>query len=224
MIRDLSTTPSQSTRKCSSLHTPCLCVTLSDTFPPTSSPVSHLPYLLPSSVSRNSFVCHSYENCRGVYQQFPFWFTPSEARSLRSACFRGRQKLITFSPTFRTSKRQNFQTFNVFGPILFPFKFLLTLLRFFALFCTHQEPNPFIFKLFRTLCPKPPRVGYPRNLRQGSGISPTKQKQTRAVLHDRFSTSGVLSVVSSRPWPCSSAHPATSARPANPNQEGCTRD
>src|SRR5271169_4758817 len=31
----------------------------------------HLPYLLPSSVSRNSFVCHSYENCRGGYQQFP---------------------------------------------------------------------------------------------------------------------------------------------------------
>jgi hypothetical protein len=29
-----------------------------------------LPYLLPSSVSRKSFVCHSYENCRGVYQQF----------------------------------------------------------------------------------------------------------------------------------------------------------
>src|SRR5882762_4948743 len=71
---------------------------------------------------------------------------------------------------------------------------------------------------------KHPGWGYPRNLRQGSGISPTKQKQTRAVLHDRFSTSAVLSVVSSRPWPCSSAHPATSARPANPNQEGCTRD
>src|SRR5882762_6807413 len=44
--------------------------------------ISHLPYLLPSSVSCNSFVCHSYansasrtvlrdENCRGVYQQFP---------------------------------------------------------------------------------------------------------------------------------------------------------
>jgi hypothetical protein len=33
----------------------------------------HLPYLLPSSVSRNSFVWRSYENCRGVYQQFPFW-------------------------------------------------------------------------------------------------------------------------------------------------------
>src|SRR5260370_15004870 len=25
------------------------------------------------SVSSKSFACHSYENCRGVYQQFPFW-------------------------------------------------------------------------------------------------------------------------------------------------------
>src|SRR5713226_7255046 len=36
-------------------------------------PTSHSPYTLPSSVSRKSFICHSYENCRGVYQQFPFW-------------------------------------------------------------------------------------------------------------------------------------------------------
>src|SRR5882724_7517016 len=35
-------------------------------------PIFHLPYTLPSSVSCNFFVCHSYENCRGVYQQFPF--------------------------------------------------------------------------------------------------------------------------------------------------------
>jgi hypothetical protein len=32
----------------------------------------HSPYTLPSSVSRKSFACHSCENCRGVYQQFPF--------------------------------------------------------------------------------------------------------------------------------------------------------
>src|SRR5712672_1048342 len=36
-------------------------------------PVSHLPYTLPSSVSRNFIACHSYENCRGAYQQFPTW-------------------------------------------------------------------------------------------------------------------------------------------------------
>src|SRR6266478_10160105 len=27
-------------------------------------PISHLPYTLPSSVSRNFFICHSCENCR----------------------------------------------------------------------------------------------------------------------------------------------------------------
>jgi hypothetical protein len=39
------------------------------------------------------------------------------------------------------------------------FKFLRTLLYFFALFCTHARLNPFIFKRFRTLCEKPPRWG-----------------------------------------------------------------
>ncbi len=34
---------------------------------------SRVPYTLPSSVSRKSCSCHSYEDCRGVYQQFPFW-------------------------------------------------------------------------------------------------------------------------------------------------------
>src|SRR5260370_16739750 len=32
---------------------------------------SHLPYTLPSSVSRKSFACHSYANTRGVYPKFP---------------------------------------------------------------------------------------------------------------------------------------------------------
>src|SRR5882762_8615024 len=32
----------------------------------------HSPYTLPSSASRKSFARHSYENGRGVYQQFPF--------------------------------------------------------------------------------------------------------------------------------------------------------
>src|SRR6267154_720488 len=30
-------------------------------------PTSHLPYTLPSSVSRKSLICHSYENTRGVW-------------------------------------------------------------------------------------------------------------------------------------------------------------
>src|SRR5882672_8464975 len=35
-------------------------------------PTSHLPYTLPSSVSRNFFACHSYENTGGVGVFFPF--------------------------------------------------------------------------------------------------------------------------------------------------------
>ncbi len=41
---------------------------------------SHLPYTLPSSVSRNFFICHSYENTRGVGVFFPFWY------ALRAVC------------------------------------------------------------------------------------------------------------------------------------------
>src|SRR5882724_13372633 len=33
------------------------------------------------SVSRKSCICHSYENNRGVYQQFPFWNCSARPRS-----------------------------------------------------------------------------------------------------------------------------------------------
>src|SRR6266403_6164925 len=51
---------------------------------------SSFPYTLPSSVSCNSFACHSYKNCRGVYQQFPFWNSPRFLceHSARSASLR----------------------------------------------------------------------------------------------------------------------------------------
>src|SRR6266705_6676760 len=39
---------------------------------------------LPSSVSCKSCVCHSYENCRGVYRQFPIWNAPRPSRGTRS--------------------------------------------------------------------------------------------------------------------------------------------
>ena len=39
----------------------------------------HLPYTPPSSVSRKSCSCRSYENCRGVHQQFPFWISELHA-------------------------------------------------------------------------------------------------------------------------------------------------
>jgi len=44
--------------------------------------ISHLPYTLPSSVSCNSFICHSYENCRGVGGFFPFWDSFDDCRRL----------------------------------------------------------------------------------------------------------------------------------------------
>jgi hypothetical protein len=37
---------------------------------------------LPSSVSRNPFICHSYENNRGVYQLFPLWNSAPILKSL----------------------------------------------------------------------------------------------------------------------------------------------
>src|SRR6266436_6879124 len=35
--------------------------------------ISHSPYTLPSSASRKSCICHSYENTGGVGVFFPFW-------------------------------------------------------------------------------------------------------------------------------------------------------
>ncbi len=37
----------------------------------------HSPYTLPSSVSRKSFICRSYENTRGGGVFFPFWNQPA---------------------------------------------------------------------------------------------------------------------------------------------------
>ena len=48
-------------------------------------------HTLPSYVSSNSFVCHSYEKCRGVYQLFPFWNSPISRCAIslysRVSCF-----------------------------------------------------------------------------------------------------------------------------------------
>src|SRR6266849_2473794 len=70
----------------------------------------------------------------GVYQQFPFWFTQS------SFC-EGNSPLIT---------RHRIQVLS-----------FQTLAHSFALFCTHQKRNSFIFKRFRTLCAKTTGGGVP---------------------------------------------------------------
>ncbi|SRR6266481_735940 len=36
------------------------------------SPIFRIHFQVPCLASRKSFICHSYENCRGGYQQFPF--------------------------------------------------------------------------------------------------------------------------------------------------------
>jgi len=43
----------------------------------------------------------------------------------------------------------------------FLFTLLRTLLHIFAFFCTHQKLNSLVFNRFRTLCEKPPGMGYP---------------------------------------------------------------
>ena len=86
---------------------------------------------LPFSVSRNSFACHSYENCWGVPQFFPFW----NSRPLRS------QAQLPFPTPYLLSSH--------------------TLAHFFVIFCTYQKNNSFVFMQFRTLCKKAPGVGIP---------------------------------------------------------------
>jgi len=72
---------------------------------------SHLPYILPSSVSCNPFVCHSYEKPRGVPQLFPVWNSSLSARSRAEGSTRSSEKTrltptaaaYRLTPTFRGS-------------------------------------------------------------------------------------------------------------------------
>ena len=60
---------------------------------------SILPYSLPSCVGAKSFVCHSYENCRGVGLFFPFWNSLPTAKNAAT-----RETLQRFNvPTLRRS-------------------------------------------------------------------------------------------------------------------------
>ena len=74
---------------------------------------------LPFSVSCNSFVCHSYENCQGVYQFFPFWFTQSgscEGHSLAQQTLIPFRKLPGAPSSFRRILRD---TIPLHSPGLF---------------------------------------------------------------------------------------------------------
>ena len=140
------------------------------------------------SVSRKSCRCRSCENCRGVYQQFPFWnsilanqetisyslspnsrichtsenspVSPAIATDpkmhLSKSCIchtsdtpRGWHWPLRRSD-FHIRKRSNDSSSYQLSPLLS---------NSCALFCTHQNLNPFVFNRFRTLCQKPPWVG-----------------------------------------------------------------
>ena len=57
---------------------------------------SSFPYALPSSVCCNSFVCRSYENYRGVYQQFPFWNESTRSNVEESLITRHHIQVLSF--------------------------------------------------------------------------------------------------------------------------------
>ena len=81
--------------------------------------VSHLPYSLPSSVSRNSFVWHSYENCRGVCQQFPMWKIPIALERNSQPAFVFKFFFFTFLRTLLHRKKLNSFLFKRFRTLCF---------------------------------------------------------------------------------------------------------
>src|SRR5229473_722610 len=64
---------------------------------------SRVPYTLPSSVSRKSCSCQSYENCRGVYQQFPFRASPTTLLAVFNVRAFKPANLQSFSTCFNLS-------------------------------------------------------------------------------------------------------------------------
>ena len=143
------------------------------------------------SVSRKSCSCRSYENCRGVYQQFPFWNsmlanqeTISYSLSPNSRiCHTSENSpvspIIATDPKTHLSKSCICHTSDIppggiglsdartstpasvptIPPTInYPLYFHI-LAHSFALFCTYQNLNPFVFNRFRTLCQKPPGWG-----------------------------------------------------------------
>ena len=116
---------------------------------------------LPSSVYCKSCVCRSYENCRGVCQQFPSWNSAPTGRRPHS---------LSLTP--------------------YPLSFHI-LAHSFALSCIPRKLNPFVFNRFRTLCQKPPGVGVPPlRLRQVPGASKERSFGLRSplFLNVEFST------------------------------------
>ena len=102
----------------------------------------HSPYTLPSSVSRKSFACHSYENTGGVGVFFPFWNSSNSLTTLSSSFLFIRLRIakscnalaLIFIPNCRGPLPFDAQTLGhpevqtMLRSIPFPFKLLRTLL------------------------------------------------------------------------------------------------
>ena len=70
-----------------------------------------VPYTLPSSVCAKPFICHSYENCRGVSPFFPIWNSPIIAPPLAIL-------LSNFSISANPSAFQSLLTWKIGSAIL----------------------------------------------------------------------------------------------------------
>ncbi len=93
-------------------------------------------HTLPSSVSCKSFACHSYENCRGAYQQFPIWNAPRPSRERGPAEILLSSTFVSVNPVFSVDSvlipasphSPRFTDHCPLSPIPFLFTFLRTLL------------------------------------------------------------------------------------------------
>ena len=96
----------------------------------------------------NSFPCHTSKKL----ENNPFLCHTSAPPGAFSFRFSTLAKFIL--PPKGTPSSSATPPFSPYPPIPFLFKFLRTLLHFFALFCTGQRLNSFVFNQFRTLCQK----------------------------------------------------------------------
>jgi len=110
----------------------------------------HSPYTLPSSVSRNSFVCHSYENCRVCTNNSHSGTAPASS-TFRSKLYRGCRAEI---PT--QSGRSHLKTFPRVPDLSPVFSHSC------ALFCTFLHPRriqPYYFQAIPHSPQKSPGLG-----------------------------------------------------------------
>ena len=118
-----------STSISSSLRARRLWVKFSDSLLPSFSFASHLPYLLPSSVSCKSFGCRSYKKCR-VLLALSSFFSLFEQRVTHKSCAVKRLRTLSKNNwgvyqqfpfwNFRISRRFDVQTFRRFNVAMLP--------------------------------------------------------------------------------------------------------